>query len=221
MNPGRSFPSPRSKLNSKVRGRAHGLRKLFPSPVRTINFPELSRLRSRCGHAVKKCWRTAPVLNRRPRTGMANVRRSWKPRGCPGPSEITRRLPSSFAARNATFLLALILIASPVAGLRPMRAGRLRTWRMPRPAMRILSPFLRCLEIIVTRSVRTSVATFLDSSWLSPKVAARCLSVTTVCLAPGSFATMSRSFLVENCRSRVCERHEARESQATERCKHC
>ena len=30
----------------------------------------------------------------------------------------------SLAARNATFLLALILIASPVAGLRPMRAAR-------------------------------------------------------------------------------------------------
>jgi hypothetical protein len=34
---------------------------------------------------------------------------------------------SSLAARNATFLLALILIGSPVAGLRPMRAARLRT----------------------------------------------------------------------------------------------
>jgi len=34
---------------------------------------------------------------------------------------------SSFEARKATFLLALIWIASPVAGLRPMRAARLRT----------------------------------------------------------------------------------------------
>jgi hypothetical protein len=34
---------------------------------------------------------------------------------------------SSFATRNATFLLALILIASPVAGLRPMRAARFLT----------------------------------------------------------------------------------------------
>src|SRR3974377_1431615 len=33
----------------------------------------------------------------------------------------------SLAARKATFLLALILIASPVAGLRPMRAARFRT----------------------------------------------------------------------------------------------
>jgi hypothetical protein len=34
---------------------------------------------------------------------------------------------SSLAARKATFLLALIWIASPVAGLRPIRAARLRT----------------------------------------------------------------------------------------------
>jgi hypothetical protein len=34
---------------------------------------------------------------------------------------------SSLDARKATFLLALILIGSPVAGLRPMRAARLRT----------------------------------------------------------------------------------------------
>jgi hypothetical protein len=51
----------------------------------------------------------------------------------------------SLAARNATFLLALILIASPVAGLRPMRAPRFLTCKMPRPAIRIRSPFLRCL----------------------------------------------------------------------------
>jgi hypothetical protein len=34
---------------------------------------------------------------------------------------------NSLDARNATFLLALIWICSPVAGLRPMRAARLRT----------------------------------------------------------------------------------------------
>jgi hypothetical protein len=34
---------------------------------------------------------------------------------------------NSLEARKATFLLALIWIASPVAGLRPMRAARLRT----------------------------------------------------------------------------------------------
>ena len=44
-------------------------------------------------------------------------------------------------ARKATFLLALILMASPVAGLRPMRAAHLRTCRMPNSAIFTLDPF--------------------------------------------------------------------------------
>jgi hypothetical protein len=44
---------------------------------------------------------------------------------------------SSLAGRNATFLLALILMASPVAGLRPIRAGRLRISRTPIPVRRV------------------------------------------------------------------------------------
>jgi hypothetical protein len=40
---------------------------------------------------------------------------------------------SSFAGRNATFLLAAICIISPVAGLRPVRASRWRTSNVPRP----------------------------------------------------------------------------------------
>jgi hypothetical protein len=50
---------------------------------------------------------------------------------------------SSLAGRNAIFLLALILMASPVAGFRPILAARFRTWRMPRPVRRILSPLFR------------------------------------------------------------------------------
>src|ERR1051326_6086513 len=60
---------------------------------------------------------------------------------------------SSLAGRKAIFLLALILMASPVAGLRPMRAGRLRTWKMPSAGMRILSPFFRCFASRSTRPV--------------------------------------------------------------------
>ena len=61
---------------------------------------------------------------------------------CPTP------LPCSLAARKATFLLALIFIGPPVAGL----ATRLRTWRIPNPVRRILLPFLICLVVNVTRS---------------------------------------------------------------------
>src|SRR5262245_25157477 len=90
---------------------------------------------------------------------------------------------SSLAARKATFLLALILIGSPVAGLRPMRAARLRTCRMPRPLMRMRSPFLRCFTRRSTRSLRIVSACFFGTSWVSARDAARCLRVTVVGVA--------------------------------------
>src|SRR4051812_39169044 len=61
---------------------------------------------------------------------------------------------NSLDGRKATFLLALILITSPVAGFRPMRAPRFFTCKIPRPEIRIFSPFFRCLVISPTRSVR-------------------------------------------------------------------
>src|SRR5690606_19619335 len=68
----------------------------------------------------------------------------------------------SFATRKATFFEALILMASPVAGLRPMRAARLRTCRMPRPVRRTLFPFFRFFTVSSTKSLKSSVAAFLD-----------------------------------------------------------
>src|SRR5215472_5925741 len=72
-----------------------------------------------------------------------------------------------FATRNATFfdaLLALIWISSPVAGLRPLRAGRagrIRTCRTPRLGMRILLPFLSRRPMSATKPVSISIACFL------------------------------------------------------------
>ena len=57
----------------------------------------------------------------------------------------------------------LALAVSPVAGLRPMRAARLRTCRMPRPAIFTRSPFLRCLVIMPTSSSSISTPCFLVS----------------------------------------------------------
>src|SRR3984957_8873471 len=94
------------------------------------------------------------------------------------PSRVYTASFSSFAGRKAIFLLALILMASPVAGLRPIRAARFRTWGMPRPVGRILSPFLRCRVASVTKSPSTASACFFAMSWLSASAAARCLSVT-------------------------------------------
>src|SRR5690606_37508212 len=68
----------------------------------------------------------------------------------------------SFATRKATFFEALILMASPVAGLRPMRAARLRTCRMPRPVRRTLFPFFRFFTVSSTKSLKSSVAAFLE-----------------------------------------------------------
>src|SRR5262249_16919938 len=97
---------------------------------------------------------------------------------------------SSLAARKATFLLALIWIGSPVAGLRPMRAARLRTPRMPRAPMRMRSPFLRCLVTKFTSSPSSASVCFFDISWDSERFAARCFRVTVAC-APGFFAAMA------------------------------
>src|SRR5271166_1428947 len=92
---------------------------------------------------------------------------------------------SSLAGRKATFLLAFILIASPVAGLRPILAARFRTWRMPKPVKRILLPFLRWRVVSVTKSPRMASACFFGTSWLSDKAAAKCLSVTVACAFAG------------------------------------
>src|SRR5215213_9495642 len=99
---------------------------------------------------------------------------------------------SSLAARNATFLLALILIGSPVAGLRPMRAARLRTCRMPRPPMRMRSPFLRCFTTRSTMLPRIASACFFESSWPSATFAERCFSVTVGAVVLVAVAAMGK-----------------------------
>src|SRR5437016_1526912 len=112
---------------------------------------------------------------------------------------------SSFAARNATFLLALILIGSPVAGLRPIRAARWRTCRMPSPTRRRRLPFFRCLTMLPTRSLRIPSACFFAISWLSASSAARCLRVTVGWGFPDFLAAIVDRLLFERLAKR-CER---------------
>jgi len=105
-------------------------------------------------HAVQRdaacCWR-----------GMGRACRAWDPRRAdrdrtPGPAKaadisseprrvVLRQIASlsSFAARNATLRLALIWTASPVAGLRPIRAGRSFNSMMPKPPILTRSPAFR------------------------------------------------------------------------------
>ena len=85
----------------------------------------------------------------------------------------------ALAARNATFLLALIFTASPVAGLRPMRAGRFRTSSMPSAPNRIRSPRFRCAVTRSTTSSSMAVAARRGRSCASAICSARCFSVTT------------------------------------------
>ena len=68
---------------------------------------------------------------------------------------------NSLAGRKATFLLAAIWMVSPVAGLRPCRAGRSFTSRMPRPFIRMRSPFFRCLVTDSTIAASRALACFL------------------------------------------------------------
>ena len=95
--------------------------------------------------------REAPTADNRPAARTADQIASLKP----------------FATRNATFfdaLLALIWISSPVAGLRPLcagRAGRFRTCRTPRLGMRILLPFFSTRPMSATKPVNISIACFL------------------------------------------------------------
>ena len=58
------------------------------------------------------------------------------------------------ALKRATFF-ALILIASPVCGLRPVLAARLDTEKVPKPTKVTLSPFFKDL---VTASIKASKA---------------------------------------------------------------
>ena len=71
-----------------------------------------------------------PLRNAQTQNGRPGVYRSQPADIFPGGSGLNETQTDSFnslEARKATFLLALIWIASPVAGLRPMRAARLRT----------------------------------------------------------------------------------------------
>ena len=119
-------------------------------------------------------------------------------RGCLLPACAYTASFSSFAGRNAIFLLALILMAAPVAGFRPILAARFRTWRMPRPVRRILSPLFRWRVVSVTKSPSTASACFFAISWLSANAAARCLSVMVACVADlAGVAFFAAVFLAE------------------------
>src|SRR5688500_14830855 len=78
-------------------------------------------------------------------------RRRQKTRHAPGFSLLTSgvdQLTASFSALpalNDGFFDFWILIVSPVFGLRPSRAARSRTWKVPKPTRVTASPFFSAL----------------------------------------------------------------------------
>src|SRR6195952_4721161 len=86
---------------------------------------------------------------------------------------------SSLAGRNPTFRLALIWMLSPVAGLRPMRASRVLTARMPSPLMRTRAPCFRCVVTVATKSASRVWACFFCRACASPSCSNTAFNVTT------------------------------------------
>lgn len=74
-------------------------------------------------------------------------------------------------ALNAGTLDALIFSASPVLGLRPVRAARLRTSKLPKPIKAILSPFFKVLRIISSSAASLCSASTLVLPVLSANAA--------------------------------------------------
>ena len=68
-------------------------------------------------------------------------------------------------ALNAGFIDAATLIVSPVRGLRPSRAARLRTANVPKPTTVTVSPFFRALVIAaMTASTARPASAFVSSA---------------------------------------------------------
>lgn len=84
-------------------------------------------------------------------------------------------------ALNAGALEALILSSVPVAGLRPIRAARLRTSNVPKPIRATLSPFLRVavtisINVAMLRSASILVLPVLSASASISSLRFMCIS---------------------------------------------
>src|SRR5690606_16342402 len=71
---------------------------------------------------------------------------------------------SALPALKPGFIEAAILISSPVRGLRPVRAARLRTSKVPKPTRVTLSPFFRALVMVAMTASTARPASARDRS---------------------------------------------------------
>src|SRR5690606_15045166 len=68
----------------------------------------------------------------------------------------------SAPALNFTTFLAAILISLPVCGLRPLRAARLVTLKVPKPTRATRSPFFSAFVVLFTKASRARLASALE-----------------------------------------------------------
>ena len=78
--------------------------------------------------------------------------------------------PLSFSGQhlfNTCFAIALILMVAPVRGLRPVRAARLVTAKVPKPTIDTLPPFFKvvCTPPIMASSARVAAALEMSACW--------------------------------------------------------
>src|SRR4249919_2782612 len=96
--------------------------------------------------------------------------RQQKARRVPGFVQARRgvdQLTASFSALpalNDGFFDFWILIVSPVFGLRPSRAARSRTWKVPKPTRVTASPFFSALVMTLMAASTALAASALESS---------------------------------------------------------
>src|ERR1700712_5683453 len=83
---------------------------------------------------------------------------------------------------------------SPVAGLRPMRASRVLTARIPSPLMRIRAPRFRCVVTAATKSASRVWACFFGRACASPSCSNTAFSVTTGAAAALALAAGAMDF---------------------------
>src|SRR6516162_3846913 len=161
-------------MEAATRGRGEGANHLTGDSQLLARLVGVGRLRGReqrlrigesslCRSCCVSIGRASPGLrspNRYPASPAADNRLAVE-------AQIRSLRSNPLRPRNATFfdaLLALIRISSPVAGLRPLRAGRagrMRTCRTPRLGMRILLPFFSTRPMSATKPVNISIACFL------------------------------------------------------------
>ena len=107
---------------------------------------------------------------------------------------------SAFAARNRGTRAAATFTGSPVLGLRAVRAARVFTEKIPRPAIDTSSPFLSVLVIPLMRlSMTSSACTLVPPTMPCTSSTSAALFIVIVCDPKGVFWNMSDN-LVRACK---------------------